>query len=239
MTGMTAVLPIIILILLIVLFILLSRRSYAVFPKLFYGKRIRWTVTGYVVVLLVATFVFYIMPEPDSMEQESGMNDEDIDGWAIASQIHSAASNGTVGEEFDQYIVQDQEIEVTDDTYNLNQANGEPVFVFIKEKDENDGVVDATLYQTPTVIGGIDISDDIPSMNMETNPTEATLTVPEHPELEFIAYQTEFPITQFTGGDNWMHPEIQKGDNLLLVQIPRDLRLTYSTNMDVTFTDDE
>lgn len=230
---MITIFPIIAFVILVFLFILLSRRPYAVIPKVLYGKRVRWTVIGYVVALLVITGVFYVFPKTNSFGVIA--EEDDIKTWEISDNLYEAASAGNIPEEYEQYIEQREEVEISDESLNVNYVNGESLSIFIKEKDTNDDLVDVTLYRTPTTVGDVVIDDEIPSVQMETGSNELTFSAPEYPEVKLISYQKEFPIIQFTDENSWMNEDTQMGSNLVYMEVPENIKLDYPEYMDVTY----
>lgn len=237
-TGMNWIIPIIIIGLLVLLFVLLSRRR-GVAPKIVYGKWIRWTVFGYVVVLLIATGVYYVIPKPELGNENIGEDEEG--NWGIASQLYDAASQGELGNEYDPFIKGKWEIDIPDDTLDLeyDQKNGEPISIFADKKEESDGVAEVQLYSSPTMVGEIDVSDKIPLVHVDTSPGKMNLINPDSTKIAFASYKKEFPITQFTGENNRKHQSIQNGDSLLYIQIPEDVQLDYSSPLDVMNVDEQ
>lgn len=236
---MMALIPIFIIGLLIFLFVLLRRRAFVFFSKVFYGKRIRWTISGYVIILLIATGAFYITPKPESFgEEDAGLdNSEDVD--ESIHQIYDDAHNGTMSDEYDLYIKQKEEIELADHTLALGSVSGESIPVFVDEKDENDGMVGATLYSTPTLVNGVDITDEIPDVRIETSSNEVTLIPPEETEVSFTSFEREFSLTQFTGERNRLGVNIERGGSLLYLRVPKNSELEYPEHMDITYAGEE
>src|SRR5699024_10709214 len=218
---MTAIIPIIITIgILVLLFFLLSCRAYAVIPRIFYGKRIRWTVIAYVVVLLIAMGTFYILPTSWSFGEVA---EEGHSGWEVSKRIYEAAHNGKIVDKYSRYIEMEKEIKVGGESFGLQQINGESFSVFVDEKNKNDHLVDVTLYRTPTTIGNVTINVDLPPIKIDAGTNVMTFIIPEYPEVKLISYQKEFPITQFTDGTNWMHESIQRGRSFAYMEIPKGL----------------
>src|SRR5690625_2930323 len=175
----------------------------------------------YVVVLLFAMGLSLIIP-PKVETKEVETN-----GVYNIPSLHQMAYEGQLDDSVHDYLVYKKEFDFPFEKKQLNiqsiisSFHYFTIFVLIEEKDEEDDVIEARLYQTPSYFNGINITEDIKPYETELHANTLTITAHEN-SLSYAYFKTEFPMSQFQKNRVPMfEEEIYSGEQLVYLRIPK------------------
>lgn len=186
------------------------------------GKRIYWVFGTYLTVLLISTVIYAFFPKQDQYNQG---NIEQKNTINLAELVYKGKSL----EEAHLYI-KDQwefdydhhELQLKGEYDNYDHMN---ILINIDRKEENDGKIEVTYYETPNILEGVHISEYTDPVNV--NLANSILYVQEmnHVDLHFNVYRNEFPIRQFFDEKWWIERQGYHYQ-VLNVSIPKNVKIT-------------
>lgn len=118
------------------------------------------------------------------------------------------------------------------------QADDDEQWITVERKSENDGVIEAK-YITQTMMDGIDITERIPSIEVELEKDTLTLMGNGEVTLNFAQFQKEFVISQFTGKKSGDMDFSSSDTRILYLKIPKDLNLVYEEDIYIDYIGEE
>lgn len=222
MNMIFSLLPIILIILLVVFAIFLTKRNSKKKKKYLSGQKIRVMFGAYFVVLLISVVLVYLIPN----EAEPEVNEP----TANRSILHNKVLNGNASIIDRDRIAKQWHFDYEEAELMMKAINNDVhgLSIYIGKKKENDGMIDVLLYQTPTYVQGIDVTDQVKAPLIDLSSGTLGIGKPEQQQLTFTSFSQAFPLSQFTGED-WigMGGRSTRGEHLLYIRVPRDLNIHF------------
>ncbi|SDH63357.1 hypothetical protein [Alteribacillus bidgolensis] len=192
-----------------------------------YGKGDLWLFGGYAAVLLFSSALFFLIAgEENGTEEEISAEIAEQE----AQKLQAAAREGKDKSINKNYIKKQWTFEYDESQLSIetpdNNVNGTDIL--IERKEENDHVIEADYYQTPSSIEGKMAE---PARNPSIQQTETALIIrkPEEDRLEYSAFKEEFPFNQGAEKINvFENSSLSLGSTLIYLRVPKDL----DVNMD-------
>jgi len=225
---MTAFAPIIITILVLITLMgivigirsILSRSSFTFSIK-------RNFLFGYLGVIVFLSFlmVIFLLPkiELEVMGEEKSIPD-----------IYSMVLDGSPQDDLpEQFIKKEWSMTPESDVINLKVESGEDgsLYTSIVVEENDDSNIHLTLYETPTLVRDINISDEIPLNKIAVENDEEILIDKgqKRIELKFYNIANDMIYNQFTDSPNrnWQHEifNFEVGEQLLYITIPKGMTI--------------
>lgn len=187
-----------------------------------YTKRTYWMLGSYLIVLLIATGVYLILPKQDHVYSEQ-INQDEIPN--LADFVYEGKSLGDV-----YMYVQNQwelpydqtELQIVGQHNDYDEFN---VLISVERKAEDDGIVEITHYKTPIIVEGLDITEYMDPIEVELSSTTLKLTGLERVDVKLSTYRNDFPVRQFTEENWWRDWESAFGRQVLSLRIPHSLQI--------------
>lgn len=187
-----------------------------------YTKRTYWMLGSYLIVLLIATGVYLILPKQDHVYSEQ-INQDEIPN--LADFVYEGKSLGDV-----YMYVQNQwelpydqtELQIVGQHNDYDEFN---VLISVERKAEDDGIVEITHYKTPIIVEGLDITEYMDPIEVELSSTTLKLTGLERVDVKLSTYRNDFPVRQFTEENWWRDWEYAFGRQVLSLRIPHSLQI--------------
>lgn len=231
---------------LIIIFALVARWGIQAFNRRFRAhmnvKRTTWLLVGYGAVLLIAMGMSYVVSLASAANAEIPYEELEKEYQAF----YEAAHRGNI-DEIRKYSVMEKKWDFPYAEKGLKIVktdNEHYLWLIVERKQENDGLIEATMYRSRAVTSSegaytIDFTDKIPPSGIELSDGTMTITKPEPVELNFAAFKKEFTINQFTGeGGRGFGSATYWGQNVLYLQIPKDLQLVTPENVQLIYIGD-
>lgn len=173
----------------------------------------------YIIVLLISMVFVLIIP----VEQERAFEAENL------PNLHAMAYEGKLNDRAKDFLVYQKEIPFEDNQLNIRSAlsgyNVFDIYVLVEEKDVEDSLVEAFLYQTPTVFDGIDVTKEIEPYQIELTSNALSITAQDN-HLSYAIFKTEFPFSQFEENRVPMfEEELIAGEHLVFLRIPQSIQI--------------
>lgn len=230
-----SLLPIIIMLVLIGLIVFSINRVVSRRNKYINSKRIYWMLGGYVVVLLVATALFFRIPIDQDISFEGHID------LNISPNLEHITSQYLLDDAIT-YIVNEKEFPYEENELNIqvDTSNGRynSMRILVERKDEADQMIEATVYQTPTFINHLNITEYI-------NPIQVDLTLSAllidgiWTELSYASFRTGFPFRQFKENRLlWFDEDLIYGQQLLFLRVPKNVEIIEKENVDVVYLEE-
>ncbi|NEU30692.1 hypothetical protein GN156_07845 [bacterium LRH843] len=192
----------------------------------YYSRRVKWTVIGYVTVLIVSFVLMSLIP---SAESSDAGNERGEDVTFVTQATSNETSVGRIYR-IENAMSDRSEWDYQEDQLTITAATNEYIIypIVIERKETNDNRIEAIFYKGQSRVGEIDFTDQIHPPHMSL--AEQTLTIADPPfvDLSFTMFTKEFTITQFTeeNGSFFESPWII-GDRLLYLRIPKDVEVIH------------
>lgn len=209
-----------IILVMIVFVFLLAKRFNSRHKSYLNISRTYWMLGSYLVILLVATVVYFVLPKEDRVYSEHTSQDN------IPNLVDYVYEGIPLD---DAYIQQKWEL-----PYDQNELNivGQyedyvdfDILISVERKAEDDGIVEITHYKTPIFVEGLDVTEFMDPINVELSPSTLEVTGLERVDVELHTYRNDFPVRQFTEENWWVDWEHAFGRQVLSLRIPYNLQI--------------
>ncbi|WP_404450964.1 hypothetical protein LG329_11520 [Virgibacillus necropolis] len=236
-TFFFTILPIIILAIIFGFVVFITNRNAKKKRMFISGRKIQWIFGAYFAVLLISVGLFFMIPTEANSTTNMEVNETN------SLSIYVDFSNGNVSRINSNFIDKQWSFEYEGDKLSMKVFDNNistKTAIFVGGKSNESNTIDATYYQTPTYVGGIDVTNQIkpPGVNL----TSETLTIdsPERTEFHFNMFKQEFPVNQFIGEEHDVESSrsIIRGEQILYIRIPKDIKLLKDNYAGIEYIDE-
>lgn len=193
-------------------------------------KTVRGLMIGYGVILVVATVVYYLLPNTQVSSPSPFSNQTPTDMFSMSSLTQLEHSNEVIknGQKVYKYI---------GSTLKLTDNEQEAIPVLIERKATNDHTIDVYHFTQRTIVNQVDITQQLPSPKINLHGVVLQVSQPKKVNLKFATFDPEFTITQFFGGSIFHRNGInyQMGQKLLYLRIPKNLQIIKDKNIMIKY----
>lgn len=221
---------ILILLLMLIIFAFLRKKGGTKRGKYVNTKRTYWFFTSYVAVLIVSAILFYALPAKENAvggRVQSETANKEID------KVYNAAQDGRIEEINSKYKKQQWEFPYKESRLHLD-GNVDPAIV-IERKQSSDGSIDAVFFATNFVVGGFEMSNRTPAINVELQGDTLMIDNPGPLQINLGIYSKEFPIRQFTGEQFIEEDSIVSPMQVIYLRVPKDLKIAGASDMNISY----
>jgi hypothetical protein len=214
-------------------FIILLMVSFGSFSNRFFGARfmsgsgITKVFAGYLIILLVAGILSFMVPVEDTLEAEYLTDKEIEENDRMNNDIYSVVESGRIEEAEGLTKKETWDFPLKDKLLDI-KFMGQNVMIFVEKVESLDGKVDVTHYSTYSYMDNIDITDRFKSPEIELSDSTLKIYPPEHVNIKLVKYKNAFPFTQFSedgeqfnGGYGMM-----QGMEFIYINVPSDTEVT-------------
>lgn len=244
----------------ITLFIVVLRLLKAKFLN---HKRNQWLLIGYLVILIAALPIVYLLPinENNSDKNVTLTGDGKIPNLYVIPQMTGSielAKDYLIDQWTFDYRETELNIEITGEDYLTNIA--------IEKTEDLSNTIEAELYVTPNIIKNIALpTENIPATRAKLQGDNLVVQTPDRVEIGVAQVQNEFPIRQFTDPDYLDNIEwgtgtgvneevvvnsddeqyVKEEDNrlfsteLLYIRVPIDIEIQPNEELNIFFVDED
>lgn len=196
-------------------------------------KQIYWVLGVYLILLFLSLGLYLFIPvsQPGEMvevEDVPSLYDIAYDGASIDTASNYKVKHWELKSANDQITIR----------YRGDDENAIPVRV---DRKENDGKIEATYYQTPTYVAGIDVTPHINPVRVNMESDMLFVDLPESVSLEFTSFKKEFPMKQLTDEGFWENDDWEEdagetlGEQLLYLRIPENMKVNADEDLDISY----
>lgn len=215
---------VIMIILLIGIFFIASYSSDRLKSKLQYKVKYR-LIIGYLVVLAGITIVYVTMIQPNL----SNATYQNGTVPYLTDIIYEKEDE--IGELPAEYILEEWELSPQIEEFSIKLGDGQYnshiwMDIIVDYNDEASGR--ALLYETPTTISGMDISESVPLSDVIIDGDSIIVTGSNFIELNFKAIQNEMTLNQFKKDrDSYILDEFDfhHGEQVLYLELPNNVKI--------------
>ncbi len=176
-----------------------------------------------IIVLISFLLMMFILPKIEMKAVASGTSPD----------IFLMVLDGSKQEELPKQYIKDEWTWVVDSkTVGLDVSSMEDNSFYsnivVEQREDDDPSVNVTLYETPTLVGNIDISDKIPLNDIGVNNGNIVLDYEqEMVEVKFYSIANDVVYSQFSNENkhDWQHDifNFNAGEQLLYISVPKDI----------------
>lgn len=205
--------------------------------KALFLKKVNIVMGSYIFILVIFTVIYFILPKPEDQIkalQYEGQYDEQYE------KVYADLESGRI-EQLEEFFIDEQSFEYSGKELILKQAPGmnEWYVAFIEIKDENDGIVTVKQLHTGAYVNDIDISAYLKPAKLKMKDEQLTFYSPEPVNLKRIAFNKEYPITQFSG-DKDTPLSISSsniGSIVTYIQVPKNVVVKNETRFETQYVE--
>lgn len=214
----------------LLLFVILLIVSFGSFSDRFLGARfmsgsgITKVFSGYLIILLAAGILSFMVPVEDSIQGEYLTDQQLAENDRLISDIYHTVESGNIDEaegltkkETWDFPLQGKQLDMNIMAQNL--------MVFIEKEQSLDGGVEVTHYSTYSYIDNIDITNRIKSPDIELNGSTLKIFPLEPLNIKLVKYKHAFPFTQFSEDEEQFTEGygMMQGLEFLYIKVPADV----------------
>lgn len=198
------------------------------------NKAIYMKLGLYALALLVSMGLVLAIP----YENDVGENTVDTNN---IPNLHTLANDKWDNDLVKSYIADQKRFQYEDDILDIHQvmlgSSWFSIYVLVEEKDEADSTIEATVYQTPSIFDGVDITHDIDPLQMELQASRLTITAEDN-ELTYAYFKSEFPFSRFEKNRQPMfEEEMIKSKQVVYLRIPKNLQIRADEDINLLYVD--
>ncbi|MFD1363601.1 hypothetical protein [Lentibacillus salinarum] len=203
-----------------------------------YSKLVQRLFGVYMVVLILTVPTAFMLPEASDLPAEVEKVPEELPLlWELAAD----GDIETAGHVYRQGM---WELTTEREALRLEMVSGHDPHaempVFVERVSDRDNTIEAAYYQTPFIVEGRDMSDELNPMDVKLSSGIIRIDAPVPAVIELSMFKQEFPISQFTGkeGEQRMLENVYTGgERLLYLKIPDDVQLDYHDSLNLHFVE--
>lgn len=187
------------------------------------NKLIYRLLAGYLIGLIAITIAYLTIAQPKLTKNIQYTNTPYLFDLLYAEE-------DTIGELPDEFIKEEWELPPEVEQLTLryqNRLDHMMMFdVIVEEHEGKQGKV--VLYETPTTISGIDVSDHVPLNDINVKGELITVTGSDYVEVDFLTIKNEMTLAQFLRDStqvNLDYFDVHIGEQVLLVKVPKNMKL--------------
>ncbi|MFC4559546.1 hypothetical protein ACFO3D_15205 [Virgibacillus kekensis] len=186
-----------------------------------YIAKVKWIFGIYVILLLVAMGIFYLLPDATQFVLEK----QESDSKNASFNLYEKAKRGEMDTLPNELVKEKWQYELNAKKLELNTSWNE-IPVFVEASEELNNTVEIIFYQAPVVIEGINFTERINAPVLSFNGNGLTITEPEPAVIDLYTYKNSFVTRQFSG-EGWMGNRPVRSQEILYLHVPKDVELEH------------
>lgn len=201
--------------------------------KYFFKIKItHWLILIYIFVLLASTVIVPFVSKEITLLNTQERQDEDKTYIGLTEKLENGQS-----EKIDKkYILAEHSFKVVDnETLAITSSPESWPYVYVKRKEDNDGKIEAVIFQEMFIIDDVDFSELLEPYEMKLVDNRLTIR-PNQQNLNLSIMHSPFPVRQLANV-SIMHSSSSRGDQQIYLQIPRDLKLKADENFNLRYVE--
>lgn len=183
---------------------------------------IRVIVLAYMLVLILSLPLVYVL-KTDDFNKQFKQSDADQNQIAlIQSNFYDSINSGNITN-IEKYKVNSFRFTDIVDELRFDVATSSGLIpTWVQKKPINDGIIEVSTYKTPYVVGGLDITSQLPPLEIFIY--KGVLKVEsKRIDLNTYRFNTNFPTTQFHKNSTEFNNQSYYGVQGVYVSIPKDM----------------
>jgi hypothetical protein len=234
--SILGVIPVIILLSIAVLFATLIKKTTTAKPKYVSGRRTKWILGGYAIILLLAMFVYYVMPT----DSYTYVDLSRVEAHMERENRFKEVTEGNIDQVLQDYKHKQWEFTYGNPQLKLDFPNGfDGMTIFIERKHASDDKMKVIILKPRTIADGIDLSDKIPFPKVEQDGMLLRILEPEQIEIKLAKFSKEFTITQFTSEDERYDDMGFFGfERIVYLQIPKNVEISNEEILPIHYVEE-
>lgn len=217
----------------LLLFVILLIVSFGSFSNRFLGARfmsgsiVTKVFAGYLIILLVAGILAFMVPVEDTIKGEYLTDEELAENDRLNSDIYQTVQSGKIDEAEGLTKKGSWDFPLEGKNLDMN-IMAQNLMVFIEKDPSVEGKVEVTHYSTYSYIDNIDITSRIKSPDIEINGTTLKIFPLDPVSIKLIKYKNAFPFTQFTEDEEQFTSGygMMQGLEFIYITVPADTEVS-------------
>jgi hypothetical protein len=196
-------------------------------------KSTHWLILMYAFILLAASVV---APFVSTKTTEFTVQGPQEEAETVVDELTEMVRNRQLEKIDEKYISAEHSFEgVEQQTLRLTSNLENWSHIYVDRKDVNDGKIEAVIYQPSLIIDGADFSEVLEPYEIKLEGDKLTIHSNQQ-AVNMAIMHSPFPVRQLTNV-SMMHHSSSGGDQLIYLQIPRDLELEDAENLFVRYVE--
>ncbi|GGK35146.1 hypothetical protein GCM10010965_30150 [Caldalkalibacillus thermarum] len=231
--GVVVVWSLLLLIVILVLMIILIQRLLKRGNRFWTLNRLKWLSGAYLLILLLALALYYGLPIKETSELRT-ISYEEAEQRRL--DFYRAVEQGKLAElEQDDFREQWRFETYVERLYiKLNKVYPEEISseLIVEQTDDTEGAIEVRYIMTPTVIEGIDLTDQLDPPRVDLQGEHLFIHFPDHQEVRLAHFSKAFTIKQFSTPE-YMEGVSVPGASALYIRLPQHIELEASDNLPI------
>lgn len=211
------------LLIIIVLFLSFGGLSRKFFSSSFMsGSRIPKVLAGYIIVLLIANIISFLIPVKQSFDGKY-LSDEEIAAEEKLNQtVYPLIESGDIEEAKGISEKQTWEFPLKGELLTIHSLN-QNAMTFVEKVDTLEDKVVVTHYVTKSFVDNVDITEKFTSPEVQFNNATIKLFPADPVKIELVKFKPPFPFTQFSekGNDLSGGYGMYHGMDFIYIRVPK------------------
>lgn len=198
--------------------------------KIWNGKKTKWLLSGYGVVLLLSLPVYFVLQQESEAigKTDSPRNMFNDYGNVIYEAVRRGEIDSLAG------TAVSKKWEIPYDQTTLDIASFSPgwmIPVFVEKQPDKSGDIEIHYFAPESYVDGIKIPLQKNPPEVKVSNGELNIRQPKPLEIELVKFDTEFTIDQFTRVGTWedridRSRSFSSGGDVLYIRVPDTLEVT-------------
>lgn len=200
-------------------------------PSLWRGKvqhDLKWKmIIGYIGILVFGMIIYFSIVQPNFAANEQHTTSQNIHDFLYEDEQMDELPS--------QYIIEEWTVSLEEG--ELHVVLGEGLYdsnffvpIVVDERVDAENRAEITIYETPSLINGMDISNEIELADIQLKGSDIIVSAEDHfIELNYYSTQNEMTVTQFTKDKHGslldIDFDLEIGEQVIAITIPKNTTL--------------
>ena len=216
-----------IILLLLLLVIILLLKLPAKWKQSLY-RNTKWKILiGYIVILTFVTIIYLTFVQPNYVEPDRAEN---------VPMIHDLVYSEKLDELPSQYMINKWTTQVEENSLEINIGEGSidnfSIPIVVEERPDKEKNAEVILYETPSTLYNLDISNQVPLANIHVAGNKLTVTEEDDfIELYYHSIKNEDFVSQFKNNVILPTLDFQLGEQVLFLIVPKNTKIKVDEDL--------
>jgi hypothetical protein len=219
--------------LLLLIVVILSTQAGKKLHVIISAKKNIWILGGYILLLLVSTVVFHLLPKENFIvgnASTTGTSVSEHGFYLFEKLINKEEIEKEFVKEKNMYVYEGSELLLKGYGYGQHEYD-----IMLERVPDLYDQIEVTIYTAAAKINGVDVSDQIPSPSYHFKEESFAVEKPLPVIITMSYLNKEFPFKQYSG-DKWM--DYGSGSSfsypIIYLRVPKGLEVNWEQDLMVT-----
>ncbi|WP_338469453.1 hypothetical protein R4Z10_11525 [Niallia sp. XMNu-256] len=196
-------------------------------------KVTHWLLAIYLLILLVATTLVPFMADSTIVKGTRDQQDQD----EVINQLYAHLQNGEIDSIKDKFLVLEQTFEhrLEAPLRILSPLNDHGISVFIEQIPENNGKIEAFVFQSAITFNQMDFSEVLENMELEKQKDVLKILVPVN-DIHVSILGPSLPVRQLNQNSIMSHSS-SSSEGMIYLRVPENVKIVSDENVFLNYVE--